>query len=380
MLRIGIDATAIPHRERVGAGNYIFDLVRALARADAENEYFVFAKPVHIDEWRIEQANFHFIPGGSHARPVRLLWEQTALARLCRQYRIDVLHSPHYTAPVFCRSRSVVTFCDTIFFSHPELHTLSKRLFFRQMMKLAARRASAIITISASTARDVAHLFEGTLPPEKVRVTTLAASSHFRLLNDAAGVERICRKYNLQAGQFILYVGALEPRKNVPTLLHAYRALVDRGFQQRLAIVGRRGWMFKDIFTTAKTLKLEGRVIFTGYVPDEELPYLYNGARVFAYPSLYEGFGLPVLEAMACGAPVVTSNASSMPEIVGEAGLLVDPHDRRQLTEAIERLIVDDDLHHALQEQGVRRAADFSWEKTARETLKAYSAACEGRL
>jgi glycosyltransferase involved in cell wall biosynthesis len=379
MLRIGIDATAIPHRERVGAGNYIFDLVRALAGADTQNEYFVFAKPVHIEEWRIKQANFNLIPGGSSKRPLRLLWEQTALAGLCRRYQIDVLHSPHYTAPILGRSRSVVTFCDAIFFSHPELHTLSKRLLFRQMMKLAVRRAAAIIAISTSTARDLVRLFEGRLQPERVHVTTLAARNDFRQLNDAAGIRRICHKHNLQAGLFVLYVGALEPRKNVPILLRAFRDLVDRGFQQRLAIVGRRGWMFKDIYTTTQALKLEGKVIFTGHVPNEELPYLYNGARLFAYPSLYEGFGLPVLEAMACGAPVVTSNISSMPEIVGEAGLLVDPYDQMKLTEAMERLIVDDDLNHALRQQGVRRAAEFSWERTARETLKVYSAVCEGR-
>ena len=214
--------------------------------------------------------------------------------------------------------------------------------------------------------------------PDKVYAIPLAAGGNFRPIADRAKIEWICSRYGLRARGFILYVGVLEPRKNVPILLRAYRDLIDRGIQEQLAIVGKKGWMFEDIFATVQALKLEDRVVFTGYVTDENLPYLYNGARLFVYPSLYEGFCLPVLEAMACGIPVITSNISSMPEIIGDAGLLIDPHDPDQLVQAIQQLIADDDLNHSLRERGLQRAAQYSWERTARETLQVYSEVCEG--
>lgn len=375
MLKIAIDATAIPP-QRVGAGNYIFHLVQGLSRVDPENQYFVFAKPNHIAEWNIQQPNFRFFASASPLRFFRLIWEQSVLPWLVQKHNVDVLHGPHYSLPLLNPGRSVVTFCDMIFFLYPELHSLSKRIFFQQMMRVSARRADKIITISESTARDLLHFLGDQLLPDKVRAIPLAVSDHFKYVNDPARVARICAQYGLQARDFILFVGVLEPRKNIPTLLHAYRDLLDRGFRQQLAVVGRPGWMFDDIFTTVKSLKLEAHVVFTGYVSVEDLPYLYHGARVFVYPSIYEGFGLPVLEAMACGTPVVTSNVSSLPEIVGQAGLLVDPRDPGQLAQAIERLVVDDDLHRSLQECSRQRAAQFSWERTARETLRVYSSVC----
>ena len=376
MLHIGFDATAIPPN-RAGAGNYIFNLVRALAKVDMENEYIVFAKPEHIAEFSISQPNFRFLASSRvQRRPIRLVWEQLVLPRLVQRYQVEVLHSPHYTIPVCNSSHSVVTFCDLTFFLYPEMHGVTKRFFFQQMMRVSSGRADRIITISESTRLDLLRLLRVT--PDKVYAILLAAGDNIRPVNDHTKAARICSRYGLQAGEFILYVGVLEPRKNVPTLLHAYRDLVDRGLQERLAIVGKQGWMFENIFATVQTLKLEDRVVFTGYVPDEDLPYLYNGARLFVYPSLYEGFGLPVLEAMTCGTPVITSNVSSMPEIIGDAGLLVDPHDPKQLAQAIECLIADNDLRQTLRERGLQRAAQFSWEKTARETLKVYSLVCEG--
>ena len=375
MLRIGIDATAIPSN-RVGAGNYIFNLVRGLAKVDVENLYFVFAKPEHVVEWKIEQPNFRFLPGASRSRPLRLAWEQSVLPVLVRQHKIDVLHSPHYTLPLFNPGRSVVTFCDMIFYLYPEMHSFSKRVFFRAMMQVSSQRADWIIAISESTARDLLGMFR--VMPDRVCAIPLAAESNFRRITDRDSINRICGQYGLRAGEYILYVGVLEPRKNIPTLLRAYQDLVAQGIREQLAIVGRRGWMFDEIFTTVQTLKLGDKVVFTGYVPNDELPYLYNGARLFVYPSLYEGFGLPVLEAMACGTPVVTSSVSSMPEIVDDAGLLVDPRDPKQLARAIEQLVVDDDLHRSLQERGLQRAEQFSWERTARETLQVYSRVCCG--
>lgn len=373
-MKVGVDATAIP-ANRAGAGNYIFNLVQALAKIDQDNQYVVFAKPEHIAEFSIDQPNFHLLAVHIvQRRPLRLLWEQFVLPELVQRYQVEVLHSPHYTTPIFNSSHSVVTVCDMTFFLYPKMHGIMKRVFFQQMMQISSKRADRIIAISESTGKDLLHLLGVT--PDKIHTVLLAADDNFRPIGDCVKVGKICRRYGLQPGEFFLYVGTLEPRKNVPALLHAYKDLLDSGIQERLVIVGKKGWMFENIFATMQILGLENKVIFTGYVPDEDLPYLYNGARLFVYPSLYEGFGLPVLEAMACGTPVVTSNVSSMPEIVGDAGLLVNPHEHSQLAQAIECLIMDDDLHQSLKERGLERAAQFSWEKTAQETLKIYSQVC----
>ena len=373
-MRIGIDATAMPFN-RLGAGNYIFNLVDGLAKIDVENQYFVFAKPSHITEWNIHQPNFHFLPSASGYRPLCLIWEQSILPMLLWQYKIDVLHSPHYTIPLFSPCRKVVTFHDMIFFLYPELHGLTKRIFFRTMMSMSSRRADEIITISENTARDVIALLP--VKPEKVHAIPLAAGSNYRPMTDRSAIDRICDQHGLQNGEYILFVGALEPRKNIPVLLHSYQNLLDRGIHKKLAVVGKKGWMFDEIFNTVQKLKMEDNVVFPGYVSEQDLPYLYNGACLFVYPSLYEGFGLPILEAMSCGIPVLTSNISSMPEIVGNSALLVDPRDPKQLAEVMEQVLTDNVLNDSLKERGVRRAAEFSWERTARETLQVYCHVCK---
>ena len=373
-IRIGIDATAIPHN-RAGAGNYIFNLVYGLSQVDNDNQYVVFARPEHIEEWKIAQPNFCFLPSASKIRPFRLAWEQYALPFLVRQHKIDVLHSPHYTMSFIRMCRSVVTFHDMIFFLYPEVHCVSKRFFFRTMMLISSRRADAIIADSESTLRDVKNLLR--VIPDKVHAIPLAAGSNYCLITDRNAVNRICSQYGLQIGEYVLFVGVLEPRKNIPVLLHAYRELVDRGVRKKLAIVGKRGWMFSEIFSTVQALRIEDKVVFTGYVPEENLPSLYNGACLFVYPSLYEGFGLPVLEAMSCGTPVVTSNVSSMAEIAGESALLVDPHEPKLLAQAMEKILVDDGLIRSMREDGLKRAAEYSWERTARETLKVYHKVCQ---
>lgn len=265
-----------------------------------------------------------------------------------------------------------MTFCDLTFFLFPEVHAVFRRLFFQRMMRASARRAEKIIAVSESTARDLVRVFGEKGVKEKVHAIPLAASEDFRPAEDSFIIGAVCARYNLPTGHFILSVGVLEPRKNIPTLLRAYRYLVDRGVQQRLAVVGERGWMCEEIFTTVRALRLEDRVIFTGYAPDADLSYLYNGASLFVYPSLYEGFGPPVLEAMACGTPVMTSNVSSMCEIVGESGILVNPLDANELAQGIEQLLQDDNLRKYLRAEGLKRATNFSWERTARETMKVY--------
>lgn len=369
-MRIGIDATAIPPR-RTGAGNYIFQLIKNLTTIDKKNSYIIFAKPVHVAEWKIEQANFHFVIAQLHNRAKRLAWEQTGLPILASRYKLDLLHSPHYTIPLSLACKSVVTFHDMIFFLYPEMYGRFRQQFFTTMMRLSARRANAILTDSQSTADDL-HQILGT-PENKIFPVLLACDKNYQPVTDLTQVEQICASYGLPSNQYFLYVGVLEPRKNIPVLLQSLRNLLDHGFKHSLVITGKKGWMFDEIFATVKRLQLDSHVIFTGYVPEEHLPYLYTGCTASIYPSLYEGFGMPVLEALACGSPVITSNISSMPEITADAALLVDPRSVDQLTAAMERMLSEGGLREKMKNQALARAAKFSWEKTAQETLEIYS-------
>lgn len=369
-MQIGIDASAIP-TSRAGAGNYIFNLIAALPKVDFANNYVIFAKSEHIEEWKINQSNFRFLDCSFRNPPLRLAWEQVVLPCMLEKYKVDLLHSPHYTMPYLASCKTVVTFCDMIFFLHPFLHKLIKRFFFRSIIQLSSRKADAIIAISESTACDINLLLQ--IQSKKVYAIPLAAGDSFRLINDRIGISKACHRYGLIPGNYLLFIGVLEARKNIPILLKAYRKLVDRGIRQNLVIVGKKGWFYKEIFSTMTSLGLDKQVIFTGYVPDADLPFLLNGAFLFVYPSLYEGFGLPVLEAMSCGTPVVTSNISSMPEIIGDAGLLVDPTNINSLAENIEKLILSNSLRDSLRQRGISRAATFSWERTARETLNVYT-------
>lgn len=373
-MRIALDATAIP-QHRTGAGNYIFNLIAALARVDRHNQYVVFAKPEHIRELAIDQPNMRLIPFSTRFRPLRLLWEQIGLPLRLRALRIDVLHSPHYTRPLIVPCASVVTFCDMTFFLLPELHSRIKRVFFRAMMRWSARFADRLAAISESTRRDVITRLR---PAVDVITTPLAAGPMFRPLPPGE-VATVCAHYDLTPGTYLCYVGVLEPRKNIPALIEAYARIAAEFPDLPLVIAGKKGWMFDEIFARVAELGLTDRVRFLGHVPDSHLAPLYNGARAVVYPSSYEGFGLPVLEAMQCGAAVITSNVSSMPEVIGDAGLLIDPRSVDELAATIRRVAADDTLATDLGRRARERAALFSWERCAHETIRAYEAAYQAR-
>jgi glycosyltransferase involved in cell wall biosynthesis len=375
-VRFGIDATALP-LQRTGVANYIFGLLGGLAATDRDNSYTVFAKPVHIPEFGIDQPNFEVVPVDLRARGLRLAWEQTGLPRQARSRGLDVLHSPHYTMPLRHATRSVVTFCDMTFLLHPELHQPVKRVFFPAMMRWSARHADRLITISESTRADLVRLWN--VEPGRVTAVPLAAGDEYRPVSGQQ-VAAACERHGLRAGHYILYVGVLEPRKNIDRLVAAFGRVADRLGDLDLVIAGKQGWMYDRIFEQVTALGLAERVRFTGYVAQGDLPGLYGGARVFAYPSRYEGFGLPVLEAMRCGVPVVTTNVSSMPEVAGQGALLVDPDDVNGLAEALARLVEDTELAQTLACRGRQQAARFSWERCAVETRGVYEqAARNGR-
>jgi len=368
-MRIGFDATALPPKP-VGAGRYIVRLVRSLAGLHTEHELVVFVQDdrrLLIDSPSIENVRWVETPEISPAR--RLFWEQTALPRLARAADIDLLHSPHYTRPLNLPCASVVTFHDMTFFLYPELHTRAKRLFFPWMMRLSSRRADAIIADSESTRRDAMQILH--IPADKIITVSLGIGDEFRRITDASLLEDCRRRYELPQ-DFFLYVGLVEPRKNLPLLLGAYARLVQVEDPPPLVVVGRMGWMVEDVFRQIESLQLQDRVKFTGYIPDPDLPLVYNLAQILLYPSRYEGFGFPPLEAMACGTPVITTAVSAMQDQVGEAGLLVPPQDEPALFDAMRRLMHDRLLRDDLSTRGQRQANNFTWDQTALKTLQVY--------
>ncbi|MEW5870931.1 MAG: glycosyltransferase family 1 protein [Chloroflexota bacterium] len=369
-MRIGIDATPLPPNP-LGAGTYIIQLTRALTELHTDEQWVIFAQRsgrAKIETPAMTNVEWVLIPDISPSS--RLVWEQSRLPFLARRSRIDILHSLHYTRPwVLPYASSIVTFHDMTFLLYPELHTLAKRILFPLAIQMSARRAQAIITVSEHTRKDTLRLLN--LPEERVITTSLAASPDYRPISDALLLENCKRKYNLP-DSFILYVGPVEPRKNLPLLLKAYHRLAVDGLNASLVIVGALGWMYAEVMQQVNALNLSSKVHFLGYIPAEDLPMVYNLARVFVYPSLYEGFGLPPLEAMACGTPVITSAVSAMIETVGEAGILVNPQGAEGLVDAIRVVCEDDELHQQLSQKGRAQAAKFTWKHTAQETLRVY--------
>ena len=300
-------------------------------------------------------------------------WEQIALPVETALARPDLVHSPDFVPCFRRRWRAVITVHDLAFLRFPQVLTAESRRYYGQAAR-ACRSADRVIAVSHNTARDVVDLLG--IPPERVRVVYEAAAPHYRPLADAGEVAAVRQRYGAPDGYF-LFVSTIEPRKNLATLLRAFarlRAASDaRGVRAlRLLVVGRQGWLCEDVFRLARDADLVDAVRFVGGASAEELLLLYNGALALAYPSLYEGFGLPPLEAMACGTPVLCADTSSLPEVVGDAGLLLPPLDVDAWAGTLARVVSDQGLRLELGRRGLARAALFSWRKAAAETLAVY--------
>jgi glycosyltransferase involved in cell wall biosynthesis len=368
-MRIGIDATALPPQP-VGAGNYIIQLIRALASLNVNDEFVIFAhQKGHALINLPEKDSFEWIILEDRNPGSRLIWEQTLFPQLVKKSGVNLLHSLHYTRPMKLPCASVVTFHDMTFFLYPELHTRAKRLFFPLAIRASARRADALIAVSESTRQDVIRVLG--ISPEKIITIQSGVDPAFRPINDTVAKGKIAEKYDLPE-RFILYVGLIEPRKNLPMLISAFKRFIDSGKDYKLVLVGSYGWMYEKLLKQINNLDLEGMIYFTGYVSQEDLPLVYNLSSLFVYPTIYEGFGLPVLEAMACGVPVITTDVSSLPEIVGEAGMLVPVNDVEALYGAMIAVLGDEDVRRKMINKGMQRAAKFTWEQTAKLTFQVY--------
>jgi len=367
-MHIGIDAHAIGAQQG-GNETYIKHLIAALAELDGENRYTLyFANSRAAREWSGRYQNFavRALPP-----PTPIVRVPVALAFELRRRPVDVLHV-QYTAPPFCHAPVVATIHDLAFEHLPETFTRRGQAQLRLTVRRTARRASRIATVSEFSRQDIIRTYR--LAPEKVVVTYNGIAPHFTTRPGAAGeAEEVRRRYGIRR-EYLLAVGSLQPRKNLIRLLRAYGRLrqTHEGFRPQLVIVGRRLWLWREILQEISRQPWSRDVITTDYVADEELPALYRGAAAFVYPSLYEGFGLPPLEAMACGTPVVTSNTSSLPEVVGEAALQVDPYDEGALARAILDLLNDQALRARLAAAGPAQARKFTWRAAAAKTLGLY--------
>ncbi|HET7292736.1 MAG TPA: glycosyltransferase family 1 protein [Vicinamibacteria bacterium] len=367
---VGLEATVL--REPLsGVGHYIARLIDSIANGAGEGA---------VDRLMVlSNRTLAIEPGGrveAHDRPsirARPFWMQFVLPRILQRARPDLVHFTNYLAPIGLELPFVTSFHDMSLALLPQCHTLKKRLLTARLIPFAARNARLILTPSESTRRDVVRLLH--VDPARVRVIPYAAARSFRPV--AAGRERLEQAYGIRS-PYLLFVGTVEPRKNLARALRAFARIAGSHPGLRFVMVGPLGWKFDEILREVERPALEGRVQRVGYVPEADLPALYSHALAFLYPSLYEGFGLPLVEAMACGAPVITSNGSSMAEIGDGAALLVDPQDEQAIADALDRLVTDAALRAELRERGLLRAAQYSWERTGRETVAAYQAACNG--
>lgn len=370
-LHIGLVGTAFASQaQRGGLANYFRQLVHYLAEVDTENHYTLLLHPHSAARFRVAAPNFRtrIIPiPGRQAH----YWEQLILPFILAALPLDLVHFVGFPAVLAQRKPTVITLHDLSYKRLPHLRgDWLSRFHWRFFGDRGARRADHIITISEHSRGDIQECLS--VPSERISVIYEAPAPIFRPieLETARAIAR--DKYGIVGG-YILFVGTLQPTKNLARLIDAY-ALARRraGIVPALVIVGQKGWDFADLFARVSGLGLDNQVIFTGYVPDDDLPALYSGADVFVLPSLYEGFGLPVLEAMACGTPVITSTVTSLPEITGDAALLVDPLDTDALARALERVYTDAALRQRLRLAGLARAAQFSWRRCAEETRAVY--------
>jgi glycosyltransferase involved in cell wall biosynthesis len=384
-VKIGIDVSLVPG-QTAGGGQYAYQLTRALAAIDPVNAYLlypVFYYIVHPDFRRADlptAANMRVAQRWLPPDLVRFLWRQDRSDRFKELLlgNVDIVHSTTFCAPRFHRRRRrlVVTIYDLSFVSHPESHMSANVEHCLRGTKLAIDRADALIAISESTRRELIETMGA--PPARIVVTPLAADPGLGRVSDPGRLAAARRRYELPE-RFVLFLGAMEPRKNLLRLIEAFAVLKPALRRETVLVVaGAQGWLNDSVRDRADRLGLAESVRFAGYVAAEDLAALYSLATVFAYPSLWEGFGLPVLEAMACGTPVLTSDVSSLPEVAGDAALLVPPTDVEAIADGLTRLLGDAALRSDLAARGLRRVAAFSWERCARETLAVYTKVAQG--
>ncbi len=368
-MRIGINASKI-YDVHTGVGRYTSNLSRSILKTGSKNDYYLYAPG------RMGNAAVADIGGVGFEKPsisiqnntLRILWEQMVLPMYSRKDRLDLFHyTDHALSVLFRKCPIIITVHDIAYLRLPNLLNTSRRIYKKNILQISIRKAKIIIADSYATKRDIVEYFG--IREDKIRVIHLGVESRFRPISN---LEDFRLKNNLPS-KMILNVGTLEPRKNVVSLIKAFKKLREIGFEDvKLVIAGNKGWLYQEIFKEVGHSDLKQEILFLGVVRDEDMPLLYNCADIFVYPSLYEGFGLPPLEAMACGVPVITSNTSSLPEVIGDAGIMVNPTDVNLLCESMCLLLKDRELWNRMRDMGLERSKLFSWDNTAEKILKVY--------
>jgi glycosyltransferase involved in cell wall biosynthesis len=370
---VGLDAHLLSLTQTyraAGINGYIFEVLNRLPALAPGNPPLEFVAYLREPTYRAPAGLRVERSGWDTTNPWRrIAWEQSALAAASRE--LDLLHGMAFATPLAAACPTVVTVHDLSFLRFPQAFRRTNRVYLSTLTRISTRSATRVIAGSESTRRDVIELCR--VPPERVVTVPYGVSEAFAPASAAEAAE--FRRRKGLPDQFILFLGTLEPRKNITRLIEAYAALRARegaDSAPKLVIAGGKGWFYENLFSRVTDLGLSDAVIFPGYVPGEELAWWYRSASMFVFPSLFEGFGLPVLEALACGTPTITSNVSSLPEVAGDAALLVDPHDTEALAAAMTRLLREPELRARLSQAGIGQAMQFPWSRTAAETVAVY--------
>ncbi len=364
-MRIGIDARLVFYN-RAGIGEYIVQLIEALAAVHPPVDEFLLLQS-RKDKSSIINSN-GFVRR-SLWTPCHNRFEQPALSFEVSRLKLNLLHSPDFIPPFRRNCKSVITIHDLAFLLYPHFLTKESARYYGQIDQ-AWRKTDHIIAVSEATKQDSIKMLG--VPEKKISVIHEAANPIYHQLPAEDARRHVQKRYKFDK-DFMLFVSTIEPRKNLPGLLQAYRRLRDEYQRDELLVLaGANGWLWEEVYETVNRLNLEDHVVFLGRVPSEDLVYLYNAARLLVHPSFYEGFGLTPLESMNCGTPVIVSNTAALPEVVGDAAMLINPHDIDGLTVAMWRVLTEPELQQDLINKGLKRAKQFSWEKAAKKTLAVY--------
>jgi len=352
MAKVGIDTQTILG-QKTGFGYYVDNLVTSLKKVGTKHSYIPLAPQNEKD----------------FSTPQRFYWDQVSIPRLASKNTIDILHQPAFSVPIFYAHPVVATIHDLIAIQFGEDISFWSRQYFGRFMPLTYRFADHIIAISEYTKKDIIDVLH--IPNDKISVIYSALDHKVQKPQDTKTVNTILHRFGIRT-PFLLYVGTINPRKNLVFLTQVFERVLAREPNLQLVIAGKKGWYYDRLMAEITRLSLHKKVIITDYITDEEKNVLYGSATIFTFPSVYEGFGFPVLEALACGIPVIASDKSSIPEIQGDAGISIDPTDEDLWVKEICRLLHDTHLQKKYAASGVKQATKFSWDTTAKRTIEVY--------
>lgn len=377
MVAIGIDYTPA-YEQGAGIGRTVRGLVSALAQLDSKTDYRLFVAGANTKSLPPQLAsNFAYRP--SHISPKwwARIWHRAQIPYAIENIlgNISLYHATDFVLPpIHKKTKSIVTIHDLSYIRVPETASPSLKAYLDAVVPRSLHRATHIHAVSEMTRQDIISLYQ--IPPEKISVIFNAVEPHFKPITPT---QELFTKYNIPNVPYIITVGTVQPRKNYSRLVKALAQLRTK-HDIHLVVVGGNGWLEDEFYATIRNTKMTDYVHLTGFVADKELPALYTGAQMMVFPSLYEGFGIPILEAMACGVPVVSSNTSSLPEVAEDAALLIDPYSVDEIHNALERVITDQNLCKTLIQSGLKQALKFTWEQSAKQLLGLYGQLLEDKM